>query len=638
MKIYLWVFLVVFSACTVQAQLAFEDFNKGVLPAGWVLIGDGHTVLTGFALDTPLTKSAWIPYDMYANGDFSMITTSLSTPPAKADRWLISPPFKVNTTSDYLKWDDWNFSSGERVQILVSPSAGTTKSSFTSIIYDDTSTGFLATHIASLAAFNGQTIRVAFRDTMTNNYYFMVDNVQSLTMRADEMALSGIHPGAGSLLSYGHVGDTRIVSGTVTNNGLHTIYGYTTKYQLGTGPIQSEGHVANLSSFTTGSFTFAVPLNFPASPSDLKVWVELPGDTLHSNDTLYAYLSTYTTKPKKKPLIEEATGTWCGHCVRGIVYLDSIHQAYGDQLSLVAIHTRDPMLPLEYGVYINSVIPSYPAIVVDRVNHFDPNQIFTAYADDTSNFGVADIALNYYWTGNQLQVKAQLTPTVNTKADYRLALVLTEDAVAKNELYWAQHNIYSGGGMGPMQNKKYDFAVLPDPVPADSMQYDFVARWIYPSVSGAAASLPFAMTAGKTYTYAFPPIDIDTNAWKPARLKAHVLFIAQSDGTVLNTQQILCAPKPLAIAPTSSILKVFGIYPNPAHDMLHVQLALHEKEVLQFEIQTIEGRVLQRFSAQAYAAGTHDIPLALMPLTPAVYLLSVKTATSTLTKSFSVAP
>jgi hypothetical protein len=53
MKIYLWVLLVVFSASKVQAQLAFEDFNKGVLPAGWVLIGDGHTVLTGFALDTP---------------------------------------------------------------------------------------------------------------------------------------------------------------------------------------------------------------------------------------------------------------------------------------------------------------------------------------------------------------------------------------------------------------------------------------------------------------------------------------------------------------------------------------------------------------------------------------------------------
>lgn len=636
MKVYFWVLFFCCALQSAKAQLAFEDFNKGVVPAGWVLIGDGHTVLTGFALDTPLTKSAWIPYDIYANGDFSMITTSLSTPAAKADRWLLSPPFKVTSSSDYLKWDDWNFSSGERIQILVAPSAGTTKSSFTSIIYDDTSTGFLATHIASLAAFNGQTIRVAFRDTMTNNYYLMIDNVQSMTLRTDEIALSSIQPAAGSLLAYGHVGDTRVVSGTVTNNGLHTIYAYTTKYQLGSGPIQSEAHVANLPSFTTGSFTFAIPISIPASPADLKVWVELPGDTLHSNDTLYTYLSTYSTKPNKKPLIEEATGTWCGHCVRGIVYLDSIHQAYDDQLSLIAVHTRDPMLPLEYGVYINSVIPSYPAIVVDRVSHFDPNQIFTAYADDTSNFGVADIALTYHWSGNQLQLQAQLTPVVNTKADYRLALVLTEDRLSKNELYWAQHNIYSGGGMGPMQNKEYDFVALPDPVPADSMKYDFVARAIYPSISGAAGSLPFIMHAGTSYYYTFPAIAVDTNVWKPAQLKAHVLLLAHSDGTVLNTQQIKCPKSPLRIATVLPTISSIQLFPNPTSDRLNVQFELSQNQLLRIAILDMEGTVQQQVKAQTWSNGTHSLPINVQHLAPGNYLLSIQSDEAAITKPFSL--
>src|SRR5690606_2117487 len=151
---------------TVKAQLALENFNSGTLPAGWVLINDGHIVSNSFAngngpIIAGLTANAWIPAQL-AVGDYSMITTSLFNPAATADRWLITPSFTVTSPNMVFKWDDYDLNSGEGVEIHVSPTAGTTKAAFTTKLYDQpTSTGGMGTHSISLSAYNGQTIRLA---------------------------------------------------------------------------------------------------------------------------------------------------------------------------------------------------------------------------------------------------------------------------------------------------------------------------------------------------------------------------------------------------------------------------------------------------------------------------------------------
>ena len=88
-------------AASANAQLALENFNAGTipLPSGWTLINDGHTVRTavgstpGFTslvwLQDSLDKYAWYPIEALSSGDYQMITTSMFTPAATADRWQI---------------------------------------------------------------------------------------------------------------------------------------------------------------------------------------------------------------------------------------------------------------------------------------------------------------------------------------------------------------------------------------------------------------------------------------------------------------------------------------------------------------------------------------------------------------------
>jgi len=137
-----------------------------------------------------------------------MVSTSAFNPPGTADRWLISPSFTV-TANMVLKWEDFNFSSSEKLQILVSPTADTTAAAFTQTIYNKQA-GLNGgnMHILPLYSYNGQTIRIAFRENNTDIFAMGIDNVSTPIFPNAEAALTKLDPD-NILANYGAVNSVK---------------------------------------------------------------------------------------------------------------------------------------------------------------------------------------------------------------------------------------------------------------------------------------------------------------------------------------------------------------------------------------------------------------------------------------------
>lgn len=180
----------------------------------------------------------------------------------------------------------------------------------------------------------------------------------------------------------------------------------------------------------------------------------------------------------KRVLIEEATGTWCGYCVRGIVYMGSLNQKYAASTALVAVHNSDPMTDATYDGGIGSKISGYPSGLVDRQKtEVDPTDFEKEYLKRVQYVPVIDVFIdNVSWNASTrlLTFRVNATTVAAFNGSYRFNASITEMQVHGTTSKYDQHNYYSDGSMGAMGG----FEKKTDPVPAADMYYDFVGRAI----------------------------------------------------------------------------------------------------------------------------------------------------------------
>jgi hypothetical protein len=198
---------------------------------------------------------------------------------------------------------------------------------------------------------------------------------------------------------------------------------------------------------------------------------------------------------------EEGTGTWCGWCPRGAVFMDKMETDFGKLWAGIAVHNGDPMTVTTYDDGIGSLIGGYPSSLVDRVREIDPSQMEIDFLQQIQNLPKAILSNDATWNS------ATRTLTVNVKnkfiqaanSNYKLACVLTEDGVTGTTSGYNQTNYYSGGANGVMGG----YETLPSPVPASQMVYDHVAREISPSFTGQTGIFASVVEVGDEVSYTF---------------------------------------------------------------------------------------------------------------------------------------
>lgn len=299
---------------------------------------------------------------------------------------------------------------------------------------------------------------------------------------------------------------------------------------------------------------------------------------------LCALLSINVLTAQKNVLIEESTGTWCQYCPSGIYYIDSLVTMY-DNVIAVAIHTNDVMAVEEY-FNAGGFIMAPEANIGRRYQNKSTDQWFNFVQQEMAVQPKSTVTVE-----NQFNESTRLLTTTitidaieNIEGNYKIGAIITEDAVTGPAPQYNQANQYSNNyfPMGGFEN-------LPNPVPANRMAFDHVARQLLGGYNGETG-MPSTLAAGQSYTHTFTytvPENFDHNY-----LKVIGVLIAP-DGTIDNAGQSAyvnggqnAAPKFTSTPVTENFALVNYIYNIYVHDTddKNLTITVEEKpEWLTFE-------------------------------------------------------
>ena len=253
-------------------------------------------------------------------------------------------------------------------------------------------------------------------------------------------------------------------------------------------------------------------------------------------------LVTVVKKPKVVPVLEEATGTWCGWCARGIPALNLLNKIYGNNVITIAVHgggAGDPMILDNYQLNLSS----YPSCMINRGEAMDPY-----YGTDNQAFGIsreieamqrsyvpAGIEVEAEWADeSQEAIKVKTTTTfvdnVNN-ANYRIGYLLLSDELTGNTSEWAQSNYYSGStvkdeNLEELTNK---------PSKIQDAVYNHVPVAAWEPFSGIEGSVPATITKDVAMEHLYT-LDItgNTHIQKKQKLSVVALLIDKSTGKIVN--------------------------------------------------------------------------------------------------------
>lgn len=621
--------------------------SGGFAPQGWTVNDTSNALYDRYIPVKPAhNKYALVdewhwPFNQKAQMTSPAISLSGTTHPYLTYDWF------------YLEGDNGNGKSNdEKAWINISTNGG---SSWTTIDTFRTSNSKWQKKYFDLTAYAGNSnvkLQFVYTDATTlaspgHMYGIALDNISVFDAPANDLAVIAVSPAAEDpATDFFKTGSNVSFGGTVFNRGTSTVSSFTAYYQVGNGtPVQATISGLNIAPFSSQTFNISTP--YAVSTVGLfpvKVWVKLASDTNVNNDTLSTRIYGYNQKPHKNVFFEEGTGTWCGYCVRGIVYMDSLWKLYDTSVNIVAVHSQnDPMdsenhFTVNYAEFLAKPIRSaYPSVYGDRRVVQDPSNVFSMYNQLATDFGLAEVKItNMLLLDNSLSVKASVKPATDLQGDYRLELILTEDKVHGTNDAYDQTNYYSFQDDNvPLSGVGYNFQDSIKKIPFTSMYYRYVARSTTPDMqdapNGVAGSLPATMSNGSTYTYTFNNVDI-SQRWIQKNLTMIVLLINNDNGYVYNSARTNVSLSVPGLNVASSELK---LYPVPARDILHVAVNADKSETYTIKVFDQLGRTVYNTQKQLQE-GYQQFAMPLSGWPQGTYHLQLQAADLDVSKAFTI--
>ena len=261
-------------------------------------------------------------------------------------------------------------------------------------------------------------------------------------------------------------------------------------------------------------------------------------------------LIVLNTLPKKRALLEEYTGFWCGWCPRGYVGLEQLAVQYPDEYILASYHNGDE-LEIMNSDYFPSQVDGFPAAWMDRAVSLDAyygtsDGTDFGIADDLAErnkfFGQADLTLNPKLSddGSSVGITTDVTfPYTLEGGNFTVEYLLLADGLTDPS--WGQSNYYAGGNAG---NPEYmdAFTQTTDETVYGLPFNDVVvltSELLYGSgnnITDAEADTPVSLS------YSFNLSDAVNTSYEPViqntdNLKVVALLINNKTGEVVNANK-----------------------------------------------------------------------------------------------------
>lgn len=622
-----------------QTPVFSENFNAGTtLPAGWSQQSyDLFTVATNLSTYN-FGTNGWIVFSpawAQATGDNCALSTSWYTTVSTSDDWLKSPAITL-TSGNFLTWKemtpDQNYPDGYVLKLSTLPNPSQQSDYSVTLTTVTGANGSWTEKFVDLSAYAGQTIHLAWVNNSTDKFLLGIDDISIFTPPVADITVNSVSPANLSPASFGTVGQSKTIVVNITNNSGTTLTSVNGTYAETGGTPVNQIFNTNIAPFASTNLSFTTPYSIAAvGDHPIDVYMTVTGDVDTTDNFGSTVIGGAAFIPDHTVVIEEATGTWCGWCVRGIVYLEEMHDAQPNDPVLIAVHNSDPMANTTYDTGLGDFIGGYPSIVADRKQEYDPSEIFDAYTAHKPDFAFANITATqtYNAATRASQVDVVVSSAVDLVGDYRLACVYTENALFGTGSSWEQHNYYSSASQDiPLVGAGYDWQAQPEYVPG--LFYNFVARQIIGGFNGQSGSLPGTIgafsTNNYTFNYTLPQSYVADN------MNVIVLLINATSGQILNAT----SPKSItgiSNAANNSVSQL-TVYPNPAVNEVNALFYLTNNETATIEITDVLGRVITSNNYNNLAKGNQLETINIKNLTTGIYNLNIKTANGIATRKF----
>ncbi len=566
-----------------QTNILTEDFESASLttpPAGWTTSSNG----VGWKFGNNLGSQYWaIPsHTKYAASNDDAAGNSND---GSVD-YLISPVLDLSPyTAVFLKFSSFfNGAYHETATLEGSSDGGNTWN----LIYTVSPADDWQELIVPLGNLAGQSnVKIRFHAN-DEGYWasgFAVDDVLIYEPVAYDVALISINTA-----NYVISGNTSI-TGTLTNLGQTNLTEVDVMWSIDGGTNFTTDHLSGLNVAPGASydFTHSTPIDMSATHGyNVMVKLANPNNNTDENlgdNTLTKLISSLSQIPTKRIVGEEAGGTWCGWCPRGLVALKDMEHYYPNNWIGIAVHNGDPMQQNEYNNALTSHrgSNSFPGGMIDRKGgDIDPGDFSDVFQERSSELTPVEIDfnnINWDSASNELSFDVTATFYTNFTGDFRINAIITEDNVHGTSSDWGQHNYYSNQ-YNLIDWEGINWKNLPSTVPASDMVYNHVGRSLLGGWDGSPNSIPSTITNGTVYSqhYSYTvPSTSDIN-----NINIVGIVIDQNNGNIINGNKTSLNFTGIE---NNAFVKNINIYPNPNNG----QFTIKNVEGIQIDIYNVVG-------------------------------------------------
>ena len=180
------------------------------------------------------------------------------------------------------------------------------------------------------------------------------------------------------------------------------------------------------------NFTTSIPLVGGSMTATATVSnVNGGNDDDASDDDACAIMDPVVPAVGKVVVGEEGTGTWCGWCPRGTVFMDRYETEYQQYWAGITVHNGDPMTVAEYDTPFSALIGGYPSALVDRGSEVDPSGMSTDFFTRLAVAPAAFMSNGATWDPSTRELVVSVTADFQIAGNnsYKMLCVLTEDGV-----------------------------------------------------------------------------------------------------------------------------------------------------------------------------------------------------------------
>lgn len=302
------------------------------------------------------------------------------------------------------------------------------------------------------------------------------------------------------------------------------------------------------------NYSFTFPDKMPLKVGEQNKYtisIDL-GGTVYSQTNTISNLAYETTK---HVVIEEATGTWCSNCPRGILAMEYLEGIYGDLIIPIAIHSSSESGSdiFNYSKYTSALgLNAFPSGLVNRIDtvysptSIDANQLYHFESEsgnetfydiaqrEFNSYAIADVIVDkaiYDVNNKTVQVSGNVNYALNMNSlNHNIAFVVLEDGLVGYQVnghYGSTDPLlgkFGKGGEYGTYTPEITFVDVARKVPNDNF-------------AGESGFIPVSVTAGQPVAFnkVFSLPENVTN-WDNA--KVVVMLIDANTERVLNAARL----------------------------------------------------------------------------------------------------